>query len=92
MSADNELYGRDTILRDIADERFAQDSKWGGAAHDDTHSRHDWIDLIDHHLDRCIGLVNNHDHVGYRKQLIRVAALAVAAVESFDRKNNAEQK
>lgn len=77
------------ILRDIAVERARQDEKWGGPAHDDTHALADWSRWIQ---DRA-QLVRNVD-IGHaaltrgatRRQLIEIAALAVAAVESFDRR------
>lgn len=76
-----------STMRDIFDEivreRMAQDKKWGGPAHDDTHLESDWWDYIARHNDRAL---ENDSTEQFRKQMIRVAALAVAAIESHDRK------
>lgn len=75
-------------LREVARERVRQDLIWGGPEHDDSHSRAQWINLIDERLafpekaDEC---------AEYRNDLIQIAALSVAAVESFDR-TQSEQK
>jgi len=71
-----------TVYDEIRQERKAQDKKWGGAAHDDVHTQFDWCEFIRHHTSRAVGGRKKDD---YRKQMIRVAALAVAAVQSFDR-------
>lgn len=73
----------ETVLKEVARERVRQELKWGGPAHDDTHSRADWIEFIDQRLaypekaDQCSE---------YRRDMIEIAALAIAAVESLDRK------
>ena len=71
-----------SVYDEIRQERKAQDKKWGGAAHDDVHTQFDWCEFIRHHTNRAVGGRKKDD---YRKQMIRVAALAVAAVQSFDR-------
>lgn len=67
---------------DIASERVKQDKKWGGPAHDDQHTRNDWLDIIDEHLVRA------HDGTDtiWRKQMVRVAAIAIAAIDAEDRR------
>ena len=75
--------GQVAILQEIAIEREAQDAKWGGSPHDDMHSTFDWVRFIRHHTNRAVGRRKKDD---YRKQMIRIAALAVAAIEAFDRK------
>jgi hypothetical protein len=69
---------RQSIYREIDDERAAQDAKWGGPEHDDGHCRGEWIGFIRGHL-RML------DRRTFRRQMIRVAALAVAAIEAHDR-------
>lgn len=71
------------IFNEISRERMAQDAKWGGPAHDDQHSHADWRAFIYDHTDRA---VEGRKHERYRYQMIRVAALAIAAIQSFDRK------
>lgn len=72
------------VCTEIRAERFKQDEKWGGPAHDDNHDFTDWISYIVKHLGKCVVWSGNIRK--YRGQLVRVAALAVAAIESFDRK------
>jgi hypothetical protein len=68
------------VYDEIRLERKAQDEKWGGPSHDDGHSGPDWASFIKQHANKAF-------RGDYRKQMIRVAALAVAAIESFDRKS-----
>jgi Domain of unknown function (DUF3846) len=63
-------------------ERAAQDKQWGGPSHDDEHARPEWLDFIEHQIQRAGWETTN---VGYRNRLIKIAALAVAAIESHDR-------
>ena len=72
------------IFDEICRERISQDKKWGGSTHDDQHSIFDWVIFIRHHTNRAVGGRAEDD---YRKQMVRVAALAVAAIQAFDRKH-----
>jgi len=59
----------------------------GGAEHDDDHQRHNWVRFIREHLDEARSLSNSTlGREGWRREMIQIAALAVAAVESYDRK------
>ncbi len=69
----------------IRDERARQDAKWGGPEHDDTHEPEDWADFIGARVVR-IQLRMGND----RQNLVQIAALAVAAIESLDRKANVQ--
>lgn len=73
------MTNRNNIYSEIEAERERQDIKWGGADHDDTHQSHDWISYIVRHVGRAI--MWPFDPALFCKQMIRVAALAVAAVE-----------
>lgn len=89
---------RGAILRQIEAERARQDDLWGGAAHDDTHRPSDWLVILVRHVglaaydgspsDVChkTEATGGYDVGRYRKQLVRVAAVAVAALEAFDRR------
>ena len=62
--------------------------KYGGRPdnyrHDDSHEMEHWNDFIAGHVERL-------DHDGpeeWRQRLIKIAGLAVSAIESFDRKRN----
>lgn len=67
-------------LEDVIIERRKQDSQWGGPSHDDQHPIEHWMGYLLHQLDRI-----RHQHKD-RDALIKIAALAIAAVESLDRK------
>ena len=72
------------IIGDIARERDRQDLQWGGAAHDDEHIPYDWQGFIEKQCRRlCSGAIPAND---YREHLVKIAAIAVAAIESYDRK------
>ena len=75
------------IFDEITAERKHQDKKWGGPTHDDHHTSHDWVAYITRHLGRTVTWPL--DKEAFRYQMVRVAALAVAAIEWVDRK---EQK
>jgi hypothetical protein len=70
------------VLDNIRAERHRQDAKWGGPEHDDEHDPLHWCGFVGEHLARA----RKERGVIYRYQMIRVAALAIAAVESFDRR------
>lgn len=81
----------EAILESIVDERWRQDQKWGGREHDDTHSVEDWERLIIRHSYRLTEgptvLAGSRTAAkDYRERLIKIAALAVAAVQAWDRK------
>lgn len=72
-----------TIYDEIEQERIKQDQQWGGAGHDDHHNSHDWICFIVKHLGKAV--MFPWDSLTFRTQMIRIAALAIAAVEWCDR-------
>jgi hypothetical protein len=69
------------VYQEIQQERERQDGLWGGPEHDDQHTGHDWLGFIESQLERIV------DPPSYRERLVKIAALAVAAVESYYRKN-----
>lgn len=72
------------ILAEVAAERRRQDSRWGGAPHDDSHNAEEWVALL---IDQLGGASSNRRiKTLWRIYLLQLAATAVAAVESFDRK------
>lgn len=77
---------QESVLAEVVAERQEQDRLWGGPNHDDGHDCNDWIAILVRHL----GLAANDEGAEcvqrFRRQMIRVAAVAVAVVESFDRK------
>lgn len=74
------------IANDVLQECQRQDEKWGGPEHDDQHTDREWTAIVAEHLGRAGYAISEDDAVGYRRQMVRVAALAVAALEAFDRR------
>ena len=73
------------VLRDVLDERRRQDAQWGGPEHDDEHVASDWLTYIRHQADHAKVQARVDNPAGYRERLVKIAALAVAAIESHDR-------
>lgn len=94
---------RAKILAEVSAERARQDDLWGGAAHDDQHSLADWLVILVRHVglsawdgspeDAChkTEATGKYDPVRFRRELVRVAAVAVAALEAFDRRAQRQQ-
>jgi hypothetical protein len=79
-----------SIFEEVHNERVQQDAKHGGPEHDDLHTQEEWTMLVAHH-NTGAWLKSDADEASrqrlYRQQMLRVAALAIASVESFDRKH-----
>lgn len=76
---------RTVIFGEIGAERAYQDSKWG-ASMDDTHTPFVWASVIAQYSTRnLIGDPAAVDIAKFRADMVKVAALAVAAVEAIDR-------
>ncbi len=73
-----------TIAQDIENERERQDAQWGGEAHDDDHSQLEWLGFLTKQVMQAEQ--ERTSVVSYRERLVKIAALAVAAIESHDRK------
>jgi hypothetical protein len=74
------------VLQDVYIERFRQDSKWGIQ----NHNARDWSLILAEELGEVIKEANeiHFRKKGtdmYRMELVQVAAVAVAAIESLDR-------
>lgn len=65
------------VLAAIAEEREYQDAKYGGAAHDKKHKYYEWKDFI------IIQIVNLNEQ-NFKERMIKIAALASAALESLE--------
>ncbi len=76
------------IFAEIERERLRQDKKWGGPTHDDTKGVRDWVTCITVYLGKAVGRESEWgvDLSFSRIAIVKVAALCVAALESFDRK------
>lgn len=76
-------------LHTILQRRDSQDARWGDPAHDDTHSRQDWVALL-------LGLaatahLAQSDVLAFEHHLIDIA-VAVAAIEALRRNNTGTSK
>lgn len=77
------------ILAEVSKERDAQDAEHGGPEADDKHSEAEWAVIMARHFGLAFGDRAEIDPLRFRRQMVRVAALAVAVLESFDRKRQA---
>lgn len=82
----------DNIINEIKAEREYQIAKWGVEKDDTLNNPNDWVAYISHHSSRWFpgGFRPYSPEVlaDFRKQMIKVATLAVAAIESHDRLNS----
>lgn len=76
-----------SVYDEIREERARQDEKWGGPEHDDVHCQDDWIRYIDY---KITSILENTGADNFRRCMIQIGALAVAAVESLDRRTARE--
>lgn len=74
------------ILQEIANERTAQDKQWGGPKHDDRHDLIDWLDFIESQATRSRRYEWELSWELKRTRLVKIAALAIAALQSGDRR------
>lgn len=76
-----------TVYAEIQGERAYQEGKWG-TANDDLNTPFNWAAYIAQDATRnLIGApANATDLAKFRTDMVKVAALAVAAVETLDRK------
>lgn len=74
-------YGRLRALDDILKERDKQDEQWGGPEHDDRHFNSDWTGYMGYQARRL-----HEDPTLSRDRFVKIAALALAAIESIDRR------
>ena len=79
----------ENIFEEIEQERELQDKQWGGITHDDNHSFSDWIAFIVKHLGKAVLDYKQPAEVRegrFRYQMIRIAALAIAAIQATERR------
>jgi hypothetical protein len=71
-----------TLIDEILKERKYQDEKWG-TEFDDKNTLNDWAAYIGRYTGNAISI--DSPPKTQRKQLLKVATIAVAAVQAFDR-------
>lgn len=69
------------ILDEIMQERAYQEAKWG-TAFDNNNTLNDWSAYISRYLGQAT-FAQTHEES--RRQFVKVATLALAAIESYDR-------
>ena len=79
------------VLEAVCEERQSQDRKWGGPDHDDRHDAHDWAQFIAYQnraipYEAELAVDREEYEVIVRRRFVKIAALAVAAIQSCDRK------
>lgn len=74
-------------LSEVAAERRRQDARWGGAAHDDAQPMEAFVGLVRDYAAWTRVVLRASAHGEARERLIQIAAIAVAAVESLDRRH-----
>jgi hypothetical protein len=72
----------ETVYEDIRAERAKQDEQWGGPEHDDMHTSLEWMHYR-RKFEVRVGMSHTRERV--REQLVKIAALAVAQIQSIDR-------
>jgi hypothetical protein len=86
--------GMPRILQQIVAARCAQDVQWGGRAHDDEHTPSDWYQLLSVHVARLVRRpgIDEAPMDDYRQRLVKIAAIAGAAAQAWDRLQAASQR
>jgi NTP pyrophosphatase (non-canonical NTP hydrolase) len=78
------------VLGEVLRERARQNAKWG----EQNHHPMEWLSILGEEVGEACEAANEaHWHAsgrqpwaGYRKELVQVAAVAVAAIEALDRR------
>lgn len=89
------------FIEQILEERDRQDDQWGGPKHDDKHTYVDWIRFIHHQIGSLIQqpgsagqlqrmMRKDANFEAFERRMVKVAALALAAVESQRRATGRE--
>ena len=87
----------DQILEEVKSEQRLEDQEWSSSEHDDVYEPEKWCGFLRHQIrladraacslatDEITGDEEQSLVVAYRAQLIKIAALAIAATQSLDR-------
>lgn len=69
------------VMRKVVAEREKQDSKWGSQRH---LTRERWLAILVEEVGEVAEAILEDDSEGLRKELIQVAAVAIAFVEALE--------
>jgi NTP pyrophosphatase (non-canonical NTP hydrolase) len=73
---------KDTVIKDILIERYVQDTKYGSQPQNWKPTT--WLAILSEELGEVARAIIQHDKDTYRKELIQLAAVAIAAIEDLD--------
>lgn len=80
-----------SVYEEVQKERLYQQARYGNDADDEKNTPNDFVAYISHHATRWFNggfaPYSKGTIADFRKQMIKVAALAIAAVESIDRQS-----
>ena len=71
----------DRVMIDINEERYRQDKKW----REQNHDPFAWLVILGEEYGEACKEALEENNCDYRKELVEVAAVAVAAIECLDR-------
>lgn len=74
-------------VKELLDERLAQEQEFG-ADHDDARPLTDWTDIIDRCSVKAEDFALAEDEMSMRHELVQIGALAIAAIETLDRRRD----
>lgn len=74
-----------TIAKEIRNERRSQDQTWG----EQNHTPEQWMVILTEEVGEACRAVLQRRSRNYRTELIQVAAVAQAAIESYERQGGA---
>jgi hypothetical protein len=76
----------DRVLEEIKRERDRQDETYGGPDHDDSHYPGDWCLILSKYLGQAATeTIDARPDAAFRDNMIKIAAVAIAATQCFDR-------
>jgi len=73
-----------TVLDDVIKERDYQRKRWS-TEHDVLHSHFEWVSIISTWLGKAASAALGSDTGTFRKRLVQIAAISIAAIEALDR-------
>lgn len=74
------------LFAEVTKERIVQDAQWGGPTTDDKRDWYEWRSIFYRQL--TLLSMDAGDHARQRQRYVKIAAIAIAALESHDRKHN----
>jgi len=84
------------IYEEIKNERSYQDTKWGHVADDTLNTPWMWSSYIAQYATKWMAgtflPLSSNTVDDFRKSMVKVASLAIAAIESIDRQRNSDNK